>query len=212
MVNGNQEQKKVPVSKSKHSPWFIYYFKFIVVILPLAVALAGFFLVTSPSRHDYLAAKQDLAAMEESLGDETKTLSAIKERYFSYRNINLTDLEKLTDMVPVGLNESNIFVNLESLVTSHELNLVLDDIYVDTPADSRSLISKRQTAQSASSSGNDLSKTKVSLSISGVNYLSFKSLLKTIELNLLLFDVNDFKFNPRDEKVEISLDTYYFKQ
>jgi hypothetical protein len=205
----------VPTKKQtrKRPVWFVYYFKFIMIAMPLIILAVGFFVIVRPVRKSYIDNQEQIKIIGDAVASKTKRLMEVGKIFSSYKNIGLIDREKMENIIPVGLDDASIFINMESLVGSHELNLSLDDISVNSATDNKSNRKKVKKAQQENADiyPASLNKAKISLSLSQVNYLNLKAFLKAVEVNLLLLDVSEFKFNPVDEKMEISMDTYYFE-
>lgn len=203
-----------PVNKKVKTPILIKYFRPLIIILPVTVLLLGYFLLVRGELSKYNQQKDQSFAVEASLDAKLDHLVKLRQNVVDYENISLIDREKIDAILPENLNESDLYVNLESIAKDSHVNMLLKSINIQ-PAKEQTSKSSNQimSGDSRQPIGSAVEKVDISLSLSGVNYANLKALISALEENLRLFDVQTFNFNPSPEvkALELSLTSYYLK-
>ncbi len=195
-----------PTEPKKQPSFFIIYFRILVVVLFFTLLIPGYLFLIKPERSAYQANKALFAENERNLAQKKAHLLEGKKILMSYKNISPADQEKIAEALPNDPSEANLFVNLAGLAEAIGAKVESISLQLgEGPAGKRS--EEEPIKEKATSAGQVISgqlKTAlVNFELSGVNYAKTKELLKLIENNLRLLDVQSFKFAPAEGNLSV---------
>ena len=173
------------------------YFNIILVFI-LALALtAAYIIVIQPKYEETMIAIQtNIEQQQRLLIEQQKKLNNLKVISELYSKIPTADLAKFNDVLPDSYVKERLFGELEEVISQN--GFVVNSISLEDSAPDES-VSKTGAIS-------------LNLSLSTVNYAGLKKVLRLLENNLRLFDVQEVSFSPGDNSLELVLATYYFNK
>ena len=114
------------------------------------------------------------------------------------------------DILPVQLDKENLLAEIEAICLANNLLIKSSDVVVEpSSADNNT----SESASSSTSTNTDLSghlrSAIINLELSGRDYINFKKLLKTIENNLHLMDIEKLEYLPGKNQIILNIKIYY---
>ena len=204
------------------------HFRYVLVAVVVLLVGLGYLLFIGPQ---VSAVRQygvvDLSAENKRLTDRTDYLSRLEKMLQLYSALNQTDLDRFNRLLPTEADFPDLFVIVEDLVSSSELELNSLSI---SPGSGTSVTSG-ETGTAPSEPANpaaslaqrgDLKVLNLAVSVSGgKSYEHFKKFLQNIENSLRLFNIQSLTFAPAQSTqtgrlestassaYSINLQTYY---
>lgn len=167
------------------------------LIIFLAAAYIFFlgpkFSTTQATINANIEEQQNLEAISRQKLANLKALAEV------YKKINPTDLQKFNSVLPDEYAPERLFGELEEIVSRGGWLLSGIDI------------SQVPAAEIETSANPKLGKINLTLSLSAIDYVGVKSLLKMLENNLRLFDITSVNFSSTADNASLVLTTYYYK-
>lgn len=239
-IDSKKTEPLVSVKKDKKSQpeksinFFSQYFKpilFLVVVLILAI---GYFLFLSPLISDYQELSSSLiTAKEKDLQSQQEIYNKLVQADKIYQDTSPYLKDKVLNLLPGQPDLPNLYYNLEQLAMDAKYKLLSfsvhlpeengkDKVYFVQPAgiedlnlNKNSVVSPEEIDQLILSQSTNKSKTLnqigIDVTLSGIGYINFKNFLDFIEHNLRIIDVNLISYDPTEDKIDLSLVTYYYQ-
>lgn len=199
--------------KNKIIPFYVKHFKIFVVLLFLILLLPGYFLLINPENTKYKQNKSSALLQEQTLNQKMLQLQKYKKIIINYEALDPQDKQKIGEIIPIGPDEANLYINLESLAEqvraevssiniqlNEEKNPTSQKVPAKTPAEP---VQKNITGQ--------LKSLTVNLSLTSISYNKIKQLFALIETNVRLMDIKSFVFSPSDGSLSLVLTAYYLR-
>lgn len=206
----------MPKENNKNkAPFYVAKFKILITLLLLAILVPGYLFFVKPEYQAYQKNKSLFDNQQSELEQAIKELLDHKKIILSYQEIDSLAEEKINQILPSDVNESDLYVNFSSLV--ERVGLVLDDISIQLITSSDKDKSSRQADLQATQEKatqtirGELGEIQVDLSLSDVSYIKIKNLMDLLESNLRLVDVQSFHFNAQEGSLSLMFKTYYLK-
>lgn len=163
----------------------------------------------------------DLSAENKRLTDRADYLTRLKDMLQRYDALDQTDLARFSRLLPTEADFPDLFVIVEDLVSSSDLELVSLSISPGSATTGTAPNGETNPYASLAQRG-DLKVLNLSISVSGgQSYDHFKAFLEKIENSLRLFNVQSLTFSPAqatqasrmestsNSGYSINLQTYY---
>ncbi|MFH1232414.1 MAG: type 4a pilus biogenesis protein PilO [Patescibacteria group bacterium] len=179
--------------------FLIKYYNQLVCLLALLIITAGYFLLIQPKYIEVSESKKvaDQQQLEISYLEKQDELDQFIKLEKAYNKIDQKDKEKIEKILPSKVGVEELIAEIESIVLKNGLILT-------------SLSIQSEGGASASLPEGVMS-AKISLTVTGTDYLGLKSLLKTIENNVRLMDIQNVGYGGGKSGTNLSLIVYYFK-
>jgi len=175
------------------------YFNIFLVGLVGLILVAAYFLFIRPKFQETMGVIQaGLEQQQKLYAGQQKKLVNLQAIAAAYKQISPGDLEKFNKILPDEYPTEVLFGELEEIIT--QSGFIISNISI-TPAG--------LVADDASGTVGSLS---INLSLSAVNYSGLKSLIRKLENNLRLLDIQNINFSPTEESLTLSLTTYYYEK
>lgn len=195
---------------NKRPPFYVRYFKLLVVLLFFILLVPGYLFFIRPEYEAYQENRDIFTSQEQSLAQKKAQLLEYKKNLMSYENINPADRQKIEEVLPYGSGEPDLYVNLASLASTLGAELVDLRIQINEsktgPTTDNLLIKDKPLANAVT-----LRTTLVEMRLANMSYAKVKSCFDLLEHNSKLLDVQSFNFNPAEGVLSLSLSTYYLK-
>ena len=166
----------------------------IALVLFVIIMVLGYLIVLKDKYNNYVQSKNvNLAGIEQALKNVENSKSAIQ----NVKKVTLSDSEgRLIDMaIPKEFDFNSVVSQLTSLVEAN--NFSVNNIEVDKDISKEDLLLKQ-----------NVKSVKISMSVTGENYESFKRLLSAIEQSSMIFDVISVDFNS-NQSYSLTIKSYY---
>lgn len=194
-------------------------FRFILPIILITAAIAGFFILISPLYNDISLKKGQIASYDEALNN-SKALEAerdkLTQKYNSFDPENLTKLQKL---LPDNVDNIRLILEIEKIASPY--GMVLKDVKYD--ATSKNDVLVPTTGQEIEKfSRKDYGIWDLEFSTQGT-YINFINFIKELEKNLRIVDISSIQFSssvttlglnpslPEAYKYNFKIKTYWLK-
>lgn|SRR3989338_5704212 len=171
--------------------------RFILPIVILGIAIAGFFTFTQPVYQDISARKLETASYDEALNN-SKALETERDKLTKkYNTINVENLSKLTKMLPENVDNIRLILEIEKIAAPY--GMALKDVKYDTSAaeEKKPAAGEARAIQPGNTgvvSKKDYGTWELQFSTTGT-YNNFINFLKSLEKNLRIVDVVSVKFS-----------------
>ena len=183
------------------------YFNIITVFIVIIVFVLVYFLLIQPKYDETMSLIQSNLEQQQKLFNDQKTkLNNLKIISDLYSKIPASDLKKFNGVLPDDYVKEKLFGELDEIITNNGYILNSIDISKSDGAATSPVVGSGAVQRAK------IGAVNVRLSLSAVNYLGFKNLLKLLENNLRLFDITDLSFSPGGNSVGLTLSTYYYKK
>ena len=187
-----------------------YYYIFIalICIFIMVGSVLFFFLPQYRLTLSELNANNQRAQIE--LVEKQKYQAKLVQLNDFYKSIDQNTRNKVMDIFPVQLDKENLLAEIEAICLANNLLIKSSDVVVEpSSADNNT----SESASSSTSTNTDLSghlrSAIINLELSGRDYINFKKLLKTIENNLHLMDIEKLEYLPGKNQIILNIKIYY---
>ncbi|MDD5290561.1 MAG: hypothetical protein PHZ04_00400 [Patescibacteria group bacterium] len=208
--NGKGEQigQKINVLLSR-------YFKWLVVFFVLVVFALGYFLLLKP-KYDEIAklASDGQSDREQEYLERRTYLDSLENLVAVFRSVKLSDQEKIDYILKKKDVPEELFSQIEAIVKKNGLllkSLKIEPVEAESKSSSQK-VSRTTEEKAVVSLPPEIGKTKATIEVMGIDYFGLKSLLTSIENNLMLMDVVSMDFVPAGNSVQLTFYTYYLKE
>jgi|SRR3989344_6025074 len=169
-------------------------FRYILPIILIGVAIAGFFTFTNPFYENVLIEREQVASYNEAL-DNSKALEAERDKLTQkYNSFDPENLSKLQKLLPDNVDNIRLILEIEKIASPY--GMVLKDVkYNATSKDTPISQTAAGTTQAVkNSAGKDYSVWNLEFSIQGT-YNNFTNFVKDLENNLRIVDISSIQFS-----------------
>ena len=195
-------------------------FRFILPIVFVGVAIAGFFTLTNPFYQDISKERMEIASYNEAL-DNSKALEAERDKLTQkYNSFDPEDLSRLQKLVPDNVDNIRLILEIDKIASPY--GMVLKDVkYNASDQDSVSSPVAAAIKGGKNSLNKDYSVWDLEFSAQGT-YSNFINFIKDLENNLRIVDVSSIRFSsssnlglnpslPVAYKYSFKIKTYWLK-
>jgi Tfp pilus assembly protein PilO len=196
-------------------------FKYILPIILIGIAIAGFFILTSPLYNSISLEREQIASYDEAL-DNSKALEAQRDRLTQkYNSFDPEDLSKLQKLLPDNVDNIRLILEIEKIALPYGMKI--KDIKYDTTSNNDTTPEMAGVAQNggAVSLNKNYGIWNLEFSTQGT-YNNFINFLKDLENNLRIVDISSIQFSsnasmglnpslPEAYKYDLAIKTYWLK-
>ena len=198
-------------------------FRFILPVILIGIAIAGFFAVTNPLYQDISLKRDQIASYNEALGN-SKALESERDKLTQkYNEINPEDLSKLQKLLPDNVDNIRLILEIEKIASPY--GMALKDVKYNT-TDTAATPTNTQTVQTVVQA--NTGETKKDYGVWNLEfstqrtYNNFLNLIKDLENNLRVVDISSIQFSssltpglnsslPQAYKYDFKIKTYWLK-
>ncbi|NMC51621.1 hypothetical protein GYA54_02750 [Candidatus Kuenenbacteria bacterium] len=203
----------VTEEQKKNIPFYKKHFGVLVFLLFFILLLPGYFFLISPENNKYKANQTLYSAKESEFNQKMSQIQKYKKIIMSYDAISSEDKQKVGEIIPIGPDEANLYINLESL--SEQVKAKVESISIqlneEKKPEPQKIPSGSGGAQAEKNVTRQLKSLSINFSLSNISYNKVKQLFALIENNIRLMDINSFNFTPSDGSLSVFLTAYYLK-
>ncbi len=180
---------------------------FIAILIIFGVSYVLFigpkFKITTTIIRENIEAQQRLYVEQEKRLRDLKTIIKI------YDEISPSDLNKFDGILPNNYIKEVLFGELEEIIIQQ--GFLIQTVIIE--ADDEAANNRAQLPQmgGAPVSGANVGAVRLVISLGAIDYNGLKQLLRIIETNSRLFDVEQVSFSDATESAQLELVTYYYK-
>ena len=208
--NGKEEQ-----IKQKVNVLLVRYFKWLVAFFVLVVLIFGYFLLLKPKYEGIAKLTSDgQLSKEQEYLERREYLDSLKNLVAVFQSVKLSDREKIDYILKKKDVPEELFSQIETIVKKNGLllkSLKIEPEETDSKSSSQK-VSRGGEEKTVVSLPPEIGKIKATLEVLGVDYFGFKSLLTSMENNLMLMDVVNVNFSPEGNSAQLVFYTYYLKK
>ena len=167
-------------------------FRYILPIILIGIAIAGFFTFTNPFYENVLIEREQVASYNEAL-DNSKALEAERDKLTQkYNSFDPENLSKLQKLLPDNVDNIRLILEIEKIASPY--GMVLKDVKYDATSKDTPISQTAGTTQAVkNSTGKDYSVWNLEFSIQGT-YNNFTNFVKDLENNLRIVDISSIQF------------------
>ncbi|MFA6514568.1 MAG: hypothetical protein WCT50_04770 [Patescibacteria group bacterium] len=195
------------------------YFNVLVVLLLVIIFTLAYFLLIGPKFSATVTViKENIEMQKKIYAEQEKKFADLKIIKDVYDQISLADLSKFNGILPQAYVKEQLFGELEEIIVNsgfliNSVAISSDEVASDNNGEAMPPVETEiPTIGSASASaGERVGKIMITVSVGAIDYSGFKSLLRTIEANSRLFDVESVNFSEGGNSADLQLVTYYYK-
>jgi len=190
----NRQQK----SKNDFNLFLNNYFNVLMVVFVILILAFSYALILKPKFNRTMNAIEENIEQQQLLySSQQRKLNSLKLVSELYGKINESDLERFNSVLPNEYIQERLFGEVEEIIS--DSGFVLNTVQIAT----------RDLEEEVSSQ--TVREIEMTLSLSTIDYVGFKNLLRILEKNLRLFDIDEVDFSPSGNAATIRLTTYYYK-
>lgn len=188
------------------------YFNIFIFVGLVFVFGFSYFLFIKPKLELTKSAIQDNIEIQKKLFvEQEKKLRDLKTMKEVYDEISPTDLKKFEGILPSNYVKEVLFGELEEIIIKQ--GFLINSVSIEADDTEDNAAGGNATNMPEMGGGglsSNIGMIKLSVSVGAVDYNGFKQLLKVIETNSRLFDLDTVSFGG-DESTQLELITYYYK-
>jgi Tfp pilus assembly protein PilO len=210
-----ENNKRAELLKLKINEFLINYFNYLVLALGIVIFVAGLWLLVYPQYRQISkaneAAKKNLQTEYETKFNYLNSISNLKK---SYRLISAEDKSRIAAMVPAGSDVGGLISIIEAIalkngVVLNSLKIEPDDAKGQTGIRAQAGDNKEPLAGIFEQLPQGVSRIKIEVNLSSVNYPILKNIIKTLENNLRLLDIAKINYSVGESRVMLNIYSYY---
>ena len=203
-------------AKQGWQEFFINHYRLFIALICILIMVGSVLLFFLPQYRATLAEfnNNNQLAQAELIKKQKYQANLVQLRTF-YDNIDQNTRSKVTDILPAQLNKENLLAEIEAICLANNLLIKSSDVIVaETATPSTDNTTDNNESASSSSSTvptltSQLRSAVIKLELSGRDYINFKKLLKTIENNLHLMDIERLEYLPGKNQIVLEIRIYY---
>jgi len=180
----------------------------------LVVLTAGYFLLIQP-KYQEMRGENEMTSQElqQAYAAKQTLLGNLNQLEQSYNQIKQADKDKINAMLPAKAEVERLISELEAIVLKN--GLILASLSIE-PQEKAKTSTKVEIKDENSGQKLKIAEmpegvalVKISMGIVGSDYNGLKNLLRTIENNLRLLDIDKLDYNNAENKASLDLTAYY---
>ena len=190
----NKEKKIQQQLMKKLNIFLISYFNLLLAVWILVVLVLGYYMIVLPK---YKRSSEEIGATVSSqtriYEERRQYLDQLEKLNKTYKGISKEQIKRIDALLPNEPGGEKLLAQFEAITANN--GVVLTSINYSLVDDAKGL-----------------SKVKIVLGISGVDYGSIKNFLSNLENNLRLINVTDLNFTASGGNAKLVLEAYYLKK
>ena len=209
------KDEKEGQTRQKINVLLIEYFKWLIAFLVLVVLALGYFFLLKPEYEEVVqSAKSGQLNKEQEYLERREYLGKLKNLVAVFQSVKPSEIKKIDYILKPKDVPEELFSQVEAIVKKN--GLLLKSLKIESGGeeskDSSQKVSRTTEEKTEVALPPEIGKTKATLEVLGVDYFGLKSLLASMENNLMLMDVASVNFAPEGNSVQLVFYTYYLKE
>ena len=208
--NGKEEQ-----AGQKINILLVRYFKWLIAFLVLVVFILGYFFLLKPKYEEIAKLTGDgQLSQEQEYLERREYLDKLKNLVAVFQSVKSSEIKKIDYILKPKDVPEELFSQVEAIVKKN--GLLLKSLKIESGGeeskDSSQKVSRTTEEKTEVALPPEIGKTKATLEVLGVDYFGLKSLLASMENNLMLMDVASVNFAPEGNSAQLTFYVYYLKE
>lgn len=203
LKNGNKKQQIAMNFLFRYLSVLIFVFAFLSFIF-------GIFYIILPK---YNSIKDDITSTNTAKEREKEDMELYLLKLNSYLNnfnkISDQEKERIDILLPDSGQVEYLLVNMESLVRKRGLMLLSLSVVEQKKTDENKVRRAKESESENIGLPTGVSAVTIEMEIMGADYNSLKELLKEIENNLRILDIEQINFSPEGGSLSLEMTSYY---
>ena len=187
-----------------------YFNLFVVLFVSVLLFISYLFLLKPKVDITTITISESISSHERLLQAEKAKLSSLQAAILSYNNINKTDLDRVSTILPNDYDKEALYGEIEEIIKQNGFIPTLISITKDSE-----VVSQEQNPETEEVKVPEISEKvgviNVSLSLSSIDYAGLKNLLGVLENNLRIFNVKEVSLGDKSS-ASLKFSTYYYKK
>ena len=186
---------------------FVKWFKLLNIGLIIVIFIFGYLLIIRPKYKELSKITENLNNNENDkliFSRKRKELEDIKDLLSVYNNYDSKISEKIKYSLPKKDIYEELFTHIDSLVSKNGLSLTSMSITRETE--------KKKEEEKKKEDIKNLKTISMDLDIVGVDYFSFKNILKELENDLKIIDIDNVSLSLKENAVSLKAHTYFLTE
>lgn len=172
--------------------FFANYFMFLVLVVVVVILASGYLFILKPKKDSFKDnIDRESAAREQQYFSLKSDLSKLEQLSLAYQSIDSKNVEKLDKILPTKPDVEELMKQMEVIVFQN--GLLLTSI----------------TLQDEVVVGAGVGGVSLGLQVVGTDYNGLKGLLRSVENNLRLLDVQKVNYAPDGKSTTLEIIAYY---
>lgn len=186
------------------------YFNVIVLVGMIFIFLFAYLFFLGPKFKLTTAAIMDNVEAQKRLhAEQVKKLRDLETIKRLHDDIAPADLARFNSVLPNRYIKEALFGELEEIIVQQGFLIQSVDIQADKDASSPNLAGMPDMGSGGD--GGRVGQIRITISVGAIDYAGFKQLLRTLEANSRLFDIDSVDFSEGGNSATLELITYYYK-
>ena len=209
------KDEKEGQTRQKINVLLIEYFKWLIAFLVLVVLALGYFFLLKPEYEEVVqSAKSGQLNKEQEYLERREYLGKLKNLVAVFQSVKPSEIKKIDYILKPKDVPEELFSQVEAIVKKN--GLLLKSLKIESGGeeskDSSQKVSRTTEEKTEVALPPEIGKTKATLEVLGVDYFGLKSLLASMENNLMLMDVASVNFAPEGNSAQLTFYVYYLKE
>ncbi len=186
------------------------YFNVIVLIgMIIVFAFSYFFFLGPKFKLTTAAIMENVEAQKRLQAEQVKKLRDLETIKRLHEDISPADLARFNSVLPNRYIKEALFGEIEEIIVQQGFLIQSVDIKADKDASGPSPTGIPEMGSGGD--GSSVGQIRITISVGAIDYVGFKQLLRTLEANSRLFDIDSVDFSEGGNSVTLELITYYYK-
>ena len=203
--NNSKQASKSKSINLQLGQFFVYNYQLLIALICLLVMIGSLFWFFLPQYNKTLAdARDDYQKAQQELLDKQKYQANLIQLNDFYKQIDQATRNKVRDILPATLDRENLLAEIEAICLLNSLLIKSSDV---TAVENKTTTDNE--APKTTNLSNQPKSAIIKLELQGRSYKSFKGLLKTVENNLHLMDIQHLNYLPDQNQIVLEIQVYY---
>ncbi|MEJ0001962.1 MAG: hypothetical protein WDN09_02160 [bacterium] len=182
--------------------------RFLTALVLVALAIAGFFMLTKPLYGDVMALRAEAASYDAALSN-AKSLEAERDKLTEkYNAMSPENLTKLGKLVPDNVDNIRLILEIGKIALPY--GMILKEVKYDTPSEDPNATVDAGMPEGDASALKDYGSWSLEFTTTG-NYDNFMAFLKDLQSNLRIVDISSIDFSSDNGTGAAGSYAYHFK-
>lgn len=186
------------------------YFNVVVLIVMVFIFIFSYLFFLGPKfKLTTAAIMENVEAQKRLQAEQVKKLRDLEKMKSLYEEISAADLSRFNSVLPNHYIKEALFGELEEIIIQQGFLIQSVDIKADKEDVGADAVVMPDMGPDGNASA--VGEIRITLSVGAINYSGFKQLLRTLETNSRLFDIDSVDFSEGENSATLELVTYYYK-
>ncbi len=213
MINSNIKESDKNISKQKVADFLLGNFNQVIIFIVIIIIGSGFLFLLYPKYKQINNFNQSkIKILQAEYESKQKYLKALNEMKTAYSQIDPTLIAKIEAMAPKQAEVEKLISELEAVTIKNGLilsSLQIDNSQIKNQTEVKANLEPNRTTTADTLIISGLSQIKIALKVVGTDYYGLKNILRTIENNLRIMDINKIAYDDAKSETSLEIIVYY---